>query len=111
MDFQPVDRLVVRGAVRVEAGDGVDLGGDRVPVQSGELAGLGPVARVVVEDGSFAVPGHLADREHGLDVCGHEGFPFEVGKIVAVLRLSAGSRRWRSLASRESPSAAVRPAG
>ena len=41
------DGLVAAGAVGVDAGDRVDLGGDRVPVQSGERAGLRPVAGVV----------------------------------------------------------------
>ena len=35
----------------------------------GERAGLRPVAGVVLKDRAFLVPGHLADREHGLDVC------------------------------------------
>src|SRR5262249_5269356 len=54
-----VDRLVVQGAVRVDAVEGVNPGGDRVPVEPGELAGLVPVAGIVSEQGSFAVPGHL----------------------------------------------------
>ena len=39
------DGLQVRGAVAVDAGDGVDLGGDRVPVQSGERCGPHPKSR------------------------------------------------------------------
>ena len=61
----------MRAAVVVEVGERVDLGGDGVPVQTGERAGLGPAAGVVGQDGAFPVPGHLADREHGIDVCWH----------------------------------------
>ena len=66
-----LDRLIARAAVGGQVGQGVDLGGDGVPVQPGEGAGLGPVTGVVGQDGAFAVPGHLADREHGFDVCWH----------------------------------------
>ena len=72
-------------AVGVDAGHGVDPGGDRVPVQPGELAGGIPVAGVVRKDGALAVPRHLADREHGLDVCWHEIAPSclrEAGNVI-----------------------------
>ena len=68
------DRFVARSAVGVEVDQGVDLGGDGVPVQPGKLAGLIPVTGVVVQDGAFLMPRHLADREHGLDVCWHDSF-------------------------------------
>jgi len=36
-DIPALDRLVVRAAVRVQVGECVDLGGDGIPVQPGEL--------------------------------------------------------------------------
>jgi hypothetical protein len=74
-----LDGLIVRGAVGVDADGGVDLCGDWVPVQPGQDAGFGPGAGVVVEDLAFLVPGHLADREHRLDVCWHDFLLFVSG--------------------------------
>ena len=70
MAFQPSHRLIDRVAAGVPPGQ-VDVGGDGFPVQPGEDAGFGPGSGVVIEDVAFAVPGHLADREHGFDVCWH----------------------------------------
>ena len=72
MHFQPSIGSIARGAVDVEVGECVDLGGDGVPVESGELAGLVPAAGVVRQDGAFLVPGHFPDGEHGFDVCWHD---------------------------------------
>jgi hypothetical protein len=70
------DLLVDLVAVGVDAGAGVDLGGDGVPVQSGQGPGFSPGAGVAGQDGAFAVPGHLPDREHGFDVGRHANTPF-----------------------------------
>ena len=110
-----VDRLIARGAVGVEVGECVDLGGDGVPVESGELAGLVPVAGVVRQDGSFLVPGHFPDGEHGLDVCWHGCFFLSQVRGIAVVlaRRAVGAEIRRPGRARgwESPSAVARPAG
>ena len=97
-----LDRLVVRGAVGVEVGDGVDLGGDGVPVQPGEGAGFGPVAGIVGQDGAFAVPGHLADREHGFDVGGHANNSLQawMDRIACMASCRAVSRPARPCSAR-----------
>ena len=65
------------GCCRCATGPGKCRRG-RVPSPARQDAGFGPGSGVVIEDVAFAVPGHLADREHGFDVCWHASNSLQV---------------------------------